>query len=233
MKVFKAFTLVELLVVMVIVAILTGLLLPALSRAREKARATRCLGTLRQIGLAASMRVQDGGRIWGAAEDSGVITAGTAFDIYFEEMPNGEAFVCPSCKTALQSTHRVTRWRRSYGVNVYGSGYNALKGICNGCAGIRENLIRFPSEMIFWGDSPDGSQPWPMCPTFGTSFTGTFEGWGPSQRHNGGANILFVEGHVEYGKFREWVAHKDEVMRRWNYDFEPHRESWTYNLLLR
>lgn len=48
----KAFTLVELLVVVVILAVLMGLGVPAVQRSLDKARATQCLSNLRQIGLA-------------------------------------------------------------------------------------------------------------------------------------------------------------------------------------
>ena len=53
------FTLVELLVVMAIIAILTALLLPVLSSARDKARRTTCLNNLWQISLGVRMYADD------------------------------------------------------------------------------------------------------------------------------------------------------------------------------
>ena len=70
----RAFTLVELLVVLAIIAILAGLLVPALSKAKESGRATACLSNLHQLGIALQMYVGENNNRMPIMYDKVVVT---------------------------------------------------------------------------------------------------------------------------------------------------------------
>jgi prepilin-type N-terminal cleavage/methylation domain-containing protein/prepilin-type processing-associated H-X9-DG protein len=110
----KGFTLIELLVVISIIAVLLGILLPSLGKAREKVRETACKSNLKNIGLAVSMYLDaydrkfpntgsSNGFLWyDAAGNRLQPGVGTAYwGVYFwEYLKDTKIFGCPSLQRA-------------------------------------------------------------------------------------------------------------------------------------
>jgi prepilin-type N-terminal cleavage/methylation domain-containing protein len=139
----QAFTLVELLVVISVIALLAGLLLPALSGARRQARSTVCKNNLRQMALATMLYVEDnGGRLpyaWGVSHNANTNNFQTLLIPYvlkgrFDAGQNTEksdfAKNVFRCLTRLKENHYRNHveypgtgnpWKISYGMNQYTS----------------------------------------------------------------------------------------------------------------
>ena len=226
------FTLIELLVVIAIIAILAAMLLPALSAARERARATTCMGRQKDIGLACIQYRDEHNNYYYLVVDN-TWDPSKATQRLGKYMLNEETATMPSwklkgvqklffCPSADISAITASNWWTiRYGFNYYGCWFKNFPPVKVPMSVHCESWLNGtadPSATLFMmdlGGTAGGNEYCLPNDPFKASKDQIF-------LHGKTANILYLDGHVDARTYDQCYIDIDKTNR----SFNPYNKLW-------
>lgn len=224
----RGFTLPELLVGVVLIAVILAFMLPVLSAGNERAKTTKCAGNLRQIGALLGTFIADKGYYPGAFME--MSASGSVTYRWFQALRSYTDSTFPRNSMEVPPVMRCPSRQPATGVKALGYGYNfeGFGHAPNREGGswdtpgreymrkywqIRPAMVEEPGQKLVIGDSLDDNPASDITTRVIFIYRGLNSPY-HARRHSGGGNYLFADGHVE------WL-HVEELSRRVK-DANPH-----------